>query len=115
LIEGYVAIPLSLNYYVTISGDLMTQISFIITSGSSIVLGSNIEPLASITDILSTINYRIYQQCTPYIPLNILLPLTLCIPFNQISLWTNLIASAVSAATGNISKYIFLSKIMRCL
>jgi hypothetical protein len=78
----------------------MTRIRFIITSGSSIVLGSNIEPLASINDILSTIPYQIYQQCTPYISLNILLPLNLCIPFNQISLWTNLIANAISAATG---------------
>ncbi len=102
LIESYVAVPLSLQYYVTNSGDLMTRISFIINSGTSLVLGSNIEPLASVTDILSTISYRIYQQCTPYIPLNMLLPLTLCIPFNQISLWTNLIASAVSAATGKI-------------
>jgi hypothetical protein len=81
----------------------MTRISFIITSGSSIVLGSNIEPLASITDILSSISYRIYQQCVPYISLNTLLPLRLCIPLNQISLWTNLIASAVSAATGKIN------------
>lgn len=80
----------------------MTRIRFIISSGSSIVLGSNIEPLASINDILNTISYRIYQQCTPYISLNILLPLKLCIPFNEISLWTNLIATAVSAATGKI-------------
>jgi hypothetical protein len=95
-----VAIPLNLEYYVTLSGDLMTRIRFIITSGSSIVLGANIEPLASISDILSTINYRIYQQCTPYISLNILLPLKLCIPFSEIPLWTTLIASAVAAATG---------------
>ena len=82
----------------------MTRIYFIITSQSSIILGSNIEPLASINDILNTINYRIYQQCVPYISLNILLPLKLCIPFNEISLWTNLIANAVSAA---ISKTFF--------
>jgi hypothetical protein len=101
-IEPYVAIPISVEFYTTIAGDLMTRIRFIITSGSSIVLGSNIEPLASINDILHTLNYQIYQQCTPYISLNILLPLKLCIPFNQISLWTNLIASAVSAATGKV-------------
>ncbi len=100
LIETYVATPLNLEHYVTITGDLMTRIRFIITSGSSIILGSNIEPLASINDILNTINYPTYQQCTPYIPLNILLPLKLCIPLNEISLWTNLIATAVSAATG---------------
>ncbi len=107
------AIPISVEFYVTISGDLMTRIRFIITSGSSIVLGPNIEPLASINDILSTINYRVYQQCVPYISLNILLPLRLCIPFNQISLWTNLIASAVSAATGKI--FIFSSNKFFCV
>ena len=80
----------------------MTRIFFIITSQSSIVLGSNNEPLPSIDDILSAINYRIYQQCTPYISLNILLPLKLCIPFNEISLWINLIANAVSVATGKM-------------
>ena len=78
----------------------MTRIRFIITSGSSIVLGANIEPLASVDEILRTINYRIYQQCTPYISLNILLTLRLCIPMNEISLWTNLIATAVATATG---------------
>lgn len=87
----------------TITGELMTRIRFIITSGSSIVLGSNIEPLASINDILNTISFRIYQQCVPYIPLSILLPLRLCIPVNEISLWTNLIANAVAAALGKIS------------
>jgi hypothetical protein len=76
----------------------MTRISFIITSGSSIILGSNIEPLPSINDILNTISYRDYQQCIPYIPLNILLRLKLCIPLNEISLWMNLITKAVSAA-----------------
>jgi len=78
----------------------MTRIRFVVTSGSSIVLGSNIEPLPSISDILSTITYRIYQQCTPYISTNILLPLQICIPLNQISLWTNAIANAVSVVTG---------------
>jgi hypothetical protein len=102
VIEAYVALPLNLEYYVTISGDLMTRIRFIITSGSSLVLGSNIEPLASINDILNTISYRVYQQCTPYISLNILLPLQLCIPFNEISLWINLITNAVIAATGKV-------------
>ncbi|CAF3582391.1 unnamed protein product [Rotaria sordida] len=104
----YTAIPLNVEHYVTISGDLMTRIRFIITSPSSIILGSNIEPLASINDILNTINYRIYQQCIPYISLNILLPLKLCIPFNEISLWTNLIANAVSAATGQLSVTVML-------
>jgi hypothetical protein len=80
----------------------MTRIRFIITSGSSTVLGSNIEPLASITDILNTISYPAYQQCTPFISLNMLLRLRLCIPLNEIPLWTNLIANAVSAATGKI-------------
>lgn len=108
MVENYVAIPLNVEYYVTITGDLMTRIRFIITSGSSIVLGSNIEPLASINDILNTISYRVYQQCTPYISLSILLPLRLCIPLNEISLWTSLIASAVSAATGKIFKIIIL-------
>jgi len=92
----------------------MTRIRFIITSGSSIVLGSNIEPLASINDILNTITYRIYQQCVPYISLNMLLPLKFCIPFNQISLWTSLVANAVSAATGKISIF-FLFKKFLCL
>lgn len=98
--EIYQAIPLSVENYVTLTGDLMTRIRFIIASGSSITLGSNIEPLASVSDILSSINYRLYQQCTPYISFNMLLPLRLCIPVTDISLWTTLIASAVSAATG---------------
>lgn len=102
LVESYVAVPLKVEHYTTISGDLMTRIRFIITSGSSIVLGSNVESLASISDMLSTVSYRIYQQCTPFISLNILLPLKLCIPLNEISLWTNVIANAVSAATGTI-------------
>ena len=103
----------------------MTRIRFIITSGSSIVLGSNIEPLASINDILNTINFRIYQQCVPYIPLSILLPLRLCIPMNEISLWTNLIANAVAAALGRNdfferdylyhSRVVFVSKVNRML
>ena len=101
-IENYVAIPLRVENYVTISGDLMTRIRFIITSGSSMVLGANIEPLASVDEILRTINFRLYQQCTPYISLNILLSLRLCIPMNEISLWTGLIASAVAAATGRV-------------
>ncbi|UJR35334.1 hypothetical protein I4U23_028095, partial [Adineta vaga] len=106
--QSYVAIPLRVEHFATISGDLMTRIRFIITSGSSTVLGSNIEPLASVNDILNSVNYRIYQQCTPYISLNILLPLKLCIPFNEISLWTNLIANAVSAATGQSNVVVML-------
>jgi hypothetical protein len=100
LIEPYNAIPINLEHYITISGNIMTRISFIITSGSSIILGSNIEPLPSINDILNTISYRDYQQCIPYISLNILLKLKLCIPVNEISLWINLITKAVSTATG---------------
>jgi len=99
----------------------MTRIHFIITSGSSIVLGSNIEPLASINDILNTINYPTYQQCTPYISLNILLPLRFCIPFNQISLWTNLVANAVSAAIGKIfifylkkTSFVYFQRTIKC-
>ncbi len=40
------AIPINVEHYVTMTGNVMTRIRFIITSGSSIVLGSNIEPLA---------------------------------------------------------------------
>ena len=76
----------------------MTRISFIITSGSATVLGSNIEPLPSINDILNTIPYRTYQQCRPYISLNILLRLELCIPIKDIPLSINLITKAVSTA-----------------
>src|SRR6202044_3882399 len=85
------------------------RIYFIITNGLSTTLGSNIEPLPSINDMLNTIPYRSYQQCIPYISLNILLQLKLCIPFNEISLWINLITKAVSAATGNKKKNIFFS------
>jgi len=106
LIEPYNAIPINIEHYITISGNIMTRISFIITSGSSIILGSNIEPLPSINDILNTISYRDYQQCVPYISLNILLRLKLCIPLNEISLWINLITKAVSAATGKIKLFI---------
>lgn len=102
--EFYTAIPLSVEHYVTQTGDLMTRIRFMITGGSSIVLGSNIEPLASVSDILRTVNFRIYQQCIPYISLDILLRLRLCIPINEIALWTNVIANAVAAATGRSSK-----------
>ena len=64
------------------------------------ILGSNIEPLASINDILNTIPFRSYHQCVPYLSLNLLLRLKLCIPFDEISLWINLITKGVSAATG---------------
>ncbi|CAF1547561.1 unnamed protein product, partial [Adineta steineri] len=111
--QNFVAIPLRVEHFTTISGDLMTRISFIITSGSSVVLGSNIEPLASINDILNAVNYRVYQQCTPYISTSILLPLKLCIPFNEISLWTNLIASAVSIATGQSSVTVMLKGVQQ--
>jgi len=100
LIEPYIAVPLNTEHYTTISGNIMTRINFVITSGSSLILGSNIEPLTSINDILNTIPYQYYQQCIPYISLNILLKLKLCIPLNEISLWNNLITKAVSAATG---------------
>ncbi|CAF2376052.1 unnamed protein product [Rotaria sp. Silwood2] len=99
-IQSYIATPLNIEHYITITGNIMTRIHFVITSESSIILGSNIEPLASINDILNTIPYRYYQQCVPYISLNILLRLKLCIPLNEISLWINLITKAVSAATG---------------
>jgi hypothetical protein len=92
--------PLNVEHFVTITGELMTRIRFIITSGSSTVLGTNIEPLASVNDILRTIDFRLYQQCTPYISSNILLALRLCIPMNEISRWTNLIANAIATATG---------------
>ena len=91
----------------------MTRIRFIITSGSSIVLGSNIEPLASISDILRTVNYRIYEQCTPYISLDILLRLRMCIPINEITLWTNVISNAVAVATG--MSHVCLHSSVHCL
>lgn len=78
----------------------MTRISFTITSGGAITLGSNIESLPSIHDILNTVSYRNYQQCIPYLSSNILLKLKLCIPVNEISSWISTITKAVSAATG---------------
>ena len=102
--ESYVAIPLNVEHFVTNTGEMITRIRFIISSGSSIVLGANIEPLASVNDILRTIDFRIYQQCAPYIPLSILLPLNLCIPVNEISLWTTLITNAVATATGKTQR-----------
>jgi hypothetical protein len=75
----------------------MTRIYFVITSGSSTILGSNIEPLPSINDILKTMSF---QQCVPYISLKILLRLKLCIPLNEISLWINSITNAIAIATG---------------
>ncbi len=86
----------------------MTRILFMITSGTSTILGSNIEPLPSINEILNTISYRTYQQCLPYISLNILLRLELCIPLNEISLWINLITRAVSAAMNEADVNIML-------
>ncbi|CAF3961528.1 unnamed protein product, partial [Adineta steineri] len=99
LIEPYIAIPLNIEHYTTISGNIMTRIEFIIKSGSSLILGSNIEPLASTNDILNTIRYQYYQQCEPYISLSILLKLKLCIPLNEISLWIDLITKAISITT----------------
>lgn len=101
-LENYLAVPLAVEHFATITGDLMTRIRFIITSGSSIVLGANVEPLAPLNDILRTIDFRIYQQCIPYISTNILLPLKMCIPMNEISSWTNLVANAVATATGKV-------------
>ncbi|CAF3578872.1 unnamed protein product [Adineta steineri] len=98
-IQPYIAIPLNIEHYTTISGNIMTRIEFIIKSGSSLILGSNIAPLASTNDILNTIPYRYYQQCEPYISLNILLKLKLCIPLNDISLWIDLITKAISITT----------------
>ncbi|CAF3399711.1 unnamed protein product [Rotaria socialis] len=98
-IQLYTAQPLNVEHYLTATGTIMTRIYFVITSESSITLGSNIEPLASINDILNTIIYPDYQQCVPYISLNILLQLELCISINEISLWMNLITKAVSTAT----------------
>jgi hypothetical protein len=57
---------------------------------------------------LNTISYRTYQQCLPYISLNILLRLELCIPLNEISLWINLITRAVSAAMNEADVNIML-------
>lgn len=93
---------MAVEHFATITGDLMTRIRFIITSGSSIVLGANVEPLAPLNDILRTIDFRIYQQCIPYISTNILLPLKMCIPMNEIASWTNLVANAVATATGKV-------------
>lgn len=106
--EPYVAVPLRAKHYATVSGSTMTRIEFIITSASSVVLGSNIEPFASLTDILSSIPHRQYQQCTPYTPLEVLLPLNVCIPLNEISSWLDLITKAVTFATGQTDVHIML-------
>ena len=93
-----------MEHYLTISGLVMTRIFFVIHSDSITTLGSNIEALAPIQDILEAIPYRHYQQCTPYLPLNALLPLKLCIPVQEISSKIDLITRAVSAAMGEPSK-----------
>jgi hypothetical protein len=102
-LETYVAIPLAVEHYMTISGRVMTRIFFVINSESIATLGFNIEPLAPIHDILATMAYHHYQQCTPYMPLNILLPLRLCVPIKEISSKVNLISRAVSAVIGGRS------------
>jgi hypothetical protein len=99
-VEPYIAVPLNIEHYITASGNTMTRIYFVITSGSSTILGSNIEPFTSINEILNTISHRSYHQCVPYISFNMLLPLKLCVPVNEIPRWSNLITKAVSAATG---------------
>ena len=86
----------------------MTRISFIITSGPSTILGSNIEPLPSINEIFNIIPHRTFQQCLPYISLNILLRLEFCIPLNEISSWISLITRAVSAAMNEANVNIML-------
>ena len=97
-IESYTAIPLNIEHHLTITGTVMTRIFFIITSGSSTTLGSNIEPLPSMNDIFNTIPYRTYQQCIPYLSLDILLRLELCISLNEIPSWIKTITDAVSTA-----------------
>ena len=49
-------------------------------------------------DIFNTIPYRTYQQCVPYLALDILLRMELCIPLNEIPSWINVITDAVSTA-----------------
>ena len=105
-LEPYKTTAINLEHYTTISGRIMTRISFIITSGPSTVFGSNIEPLPSINDILNTIPSRTYQQCTPYISTSILLQLKLCIPINEISIWMNLIDKAGSVATSKEQSHV---------
>lgn len=97
-LESYTAIPLNIEHHLTMTGTVMTRIFFIITSGSSTTLGSNIEPLPSMNDIFNTIPYRTYQQCVPYLSLDILLRLELCIPLNEIPAWIPTITDAVSTA-----------------
>lgn len=97
------AIPLAVEHYMTVSGLVMTRIFFVIHSESIATLGFNIEPLAPIHDILETMAYHHYQQCTPYTPLHILLPLRLCVPIKEISSKINLISRAVTAAIGGRS------------
>ena len=87
----------------TVSGLVMTRIFFVIHSESIATLGFNIEPLAPIHDILQTMVYHHYEQCTPYTPLNILLPLRLCVPITEIPSKISLISRAVSAAIGGRS------------
>lgn len=108
LVESYSAVPLNIEHFLTIAGSVMTRISFVIRSGTTITLGSNVEPLASVDDMLKTITYRSYQQCTAYIALKILLPLQICVPFDEISSAIPLITEAVSTATGNIFLHVSL-------
>lgn len=106
LLESYSAIPLNVEHFLTKSGTVMTRISFVIRSGASITLGSNVEPLVSINDMLKAVPYRSYQQCTPYISLKILLPLKICAPFDEIPSAIPLVTEAVAAATGKFVRRI---------
>ncbi|CAF0904049.1 unnamed protein product, partial [Adineta ricciae] len=107
-IQPYVAVPLTVTHYITIAGAMMTRIEFIITSGPSLILGSNIEPFSSLNDILNMIPYRSYQQCVPYVPLDLLLQLKLCVPFHEISSYINSITKSISIATGQLNVNIML-------
>ena len=107
-IEPYVAVPLTVTHYITTAGAMMTRIEFIITSGPSLILGSNIEPFSSLNDILNMIPYHSYQQCVPYVPLDLLLQLKLCVSFHEISSYMNSITKAISIATGQLNVNIML-------
>jgi hypothetical protein len=99
-LEPYMAVPLNIEHYVTRSNTIMTRIYFIIRSESSIILGSNIEPLLSVENILKSIPHVYYQQCTPFVSFTDLFPLRICIPFDEISSHIELISRGVIAATG---------------
>ena len=99
---SFVAEPLDIEHAVTRTGRVMTRLSFVIRKNRSVLLGSNIEPLLPINELLQTVPHLQYQQCSPLIPLEKLVPIKLCIPFNEIAATIQMISTDLSRISSSV-------------